>query len=124
MVAGATSRPLTSVPTATCSRGAPSSNTSYMQPLALAETPKPLVAFPWGSISTIRIFSPNPARYAARLIAVVLFPTPPFWFTMATTVAIAGILARLGYGLPRLHLRVSRHRNFLGGLHRATTPGA
>jgi hypothetical protein len=43
----------------------------------------------------MRIFSPNPARYAARLIAVVLFPTPPFWFTMATTVATAGILARL-----------------------------
>jgi hypothetical protein len=28
------------------------------------------------------------------LIAVVLFPTPPFWFTMATTVFTAGILAR------------------------------
>jgi hypothetical protein len=27
-------------------------------------------------------------------MAVVLLPTPPFWFTMATTVFIAGILAR------------------------------
>src|SRR5215216_2626020 len=27
-------------------------------------------------------------------MAVVLFPTPPFWLTMATTVFTAGILAR------------------------------
>src|SRR5918994_73446 len=81
--------------TSTRSKGLPSSRTSYMQPLAPAEAPSPLVALPWGSMSTMRIFSPNPARYAARLIAVVLLPTPPFWFTMATTVATAGILARL-----------------------------
>src|ERR687884_1041052 len=35
-------------------------------------------------------------------MAVVLFPTPPFWFTMATTVATAGILARLLHGLLQL----------------------
>src|ERR671911_655919 len=29
-----------------------------------------------------------------RLMAVVLLPTPPFWFTMATIVLTAGILAR------------------------------
>src|SRR5919112_4545277 len=58
-------------------------------------------------MSTIRTFSPIPARYAARLIAVVLFPTPPFWFTMATTMANAGILARLCWALPLCDMEVS-----------------
>src|SRR4051794_32684988 len=33
-------------------------------------------------------------------MAVVLLPTPPFWFTIATTVATVGILARLANRLP------------------------
>src|SRR5215210_8586213 len=94
IVAGATSSPVISVPTATSCNGLPSSKTSYMHPSGPGDTPKPLVAFPCGSMSTTRIFSPLPARYAARLMAVVLLPTPPFWLTMATTVLTAGILAR------------------------------
>src|SRR5918993_43144 len=94
IVAGATSRPSISVCTATSCKGLPSSSTSYMHPPGPGVTPRPLVAFPCGSMSTTRILSPFPARYAARLMAVVLLPTPPFWFTMATIVLTAGILAR------------------------------
>jgi len=35
-----------------------------------------------------RTLSPRCARLAARLIAVVVFPTPPFWFAMAMTFGI------------------------------------
>jgi hypothetical protein len=40
--------------------------------------PIPEVAFAWGSPSTIRTFFSRAARLAARFIAVVVFPTPPF----------------------------------------------
>src|SRR3990172_3435037 len=47
------------------------------------EIPIPEVEFPWGSASISRIFSPERASDAARLIAVVVFPTPPFWLAIA-----------------------------------------
>jgi len=34
-------------------------------------------------MSTRRTLSPDCARLAARFIAVVVFPTPPFWFVIA-----------------------------------------
>src|SRR5271157_155888 len=37
--------------------------------------------FAWGSQSTRRTLSPSRARQAARLMAVVVLPTPPFWLT-------------------------------------------
>src|ERR1700738_1152996 len=46
--------------------------------------PSPEVAFAWGSQSTSNTFSPSIARQADRLIAVVVLPTPPFWFTIPT----------------------------------------
>ena len=54
--------------------------------------PSPLVELPCGSVSMMRISFSASARQAPRFIAVVVFPTPPFWFTMAMTVAIAVIL--------------------------------
>src|SRR5512147_654295 len=39
-----------------------------------------------GSRSMSRTVRPRMARAAARLIAVVVFPTPPFWFAIAMTV--------------------------------------
>src|SRR5947208_11273038 len=45
----------------------------------------PLVVLPCGSISTSNTLRPAAARYVARLIAVVVLPTPPFWFVMAYT---------------------------------------
>ncbi len=37
-----------------------------------------IVLLPWGSRSMRRVFMPFCAMAAARLIAVVVFPTPPF----------------------------------------------
>src|SRR4030095_10307355 len=51
-------------------------------------TPTPDVAFPWGSASTSRTRCPQEAITAARLTAVVVFPTPPFWLATAMDLAI------------------------------------
>ena len=45
--------------------------------------PSPLVAFPCGSPSTSSVLCSATAKLAARLTAVVVFPTPPFWFAIA-----------------------------------------
>ena len=42
------------------------------------DNPSPVVAFPCGSKSITNISLSFSARPAARLIAVVVFPTPPF----------------------------------------------
>jgi hypothetical protein len=47
--------------------------------------PTPLVAFPWGSPSMSRTRRSATARLAARLTAVVVLPTPPFWLAIAMT---------------------------------------
>src|SRR4030065_957634 len=47
--------------------------------------PIPDVAFAWGSRSTRRVRVSITAREAARLTAVVVFPTPPFWLATAMT---------------------------------------
>ncbi len=45
----------------------------------------PLLVLDCGSISTSSTLRPAAARYVARLMAVVVFPTPPFWFVIAYT---------------------------------------
>src|SRR5271166_4932631 len=45
--------------------------------------PSPLVEFDCGSQSTSRVLTSAAAREAARLMAVVVFPTPPFWLATA-----------------------------------------
>src|ERR1700749_4024298 len=47
--------------------------------------PRPLVAFDWGSQSTRSVFTSAAANDAARLMAVVVLPTPPFWLATAIT---------------------------------------
>src|SRR5271156_74881 len=47
--------------------------------------PRALVVFPCGSQSIISVFCSAAAREAPRLTAVVVFPTPPFWFAIAIT---------------------------------------
>src|SRR5215475_140299 len=42
-------------------------------------------AFPCGSRSTTSTWMPCSARHAARLTAVVVLPTPPFWLAMVIT---------------------------------------
>ncbi len=39
-----------------------------------------MVLFACGSPSTSNVLNSSTAKLAARLIAVVVFPTPPFWF--------------------------------------------
>src|SRR4051794_30792005 len=47
--------------------------------------PRPVVALPCGSRSTTRTRYPSSASAAPRLTAVVVLPTPPFWFAIART---------------------------------------
>src|SRR5580704_12585268 len=47
--------------------------------------PNPLVEFDCGSQSTNNVLTSAAAREAARLMAVVVFPTPPFWLATAMT---------------------------------------
>src|SRR4051812_37363004 len=63
--------------------------------------PSPDVAFACGSRSTTSERSPASARHAARLIAVVVLPTPPFWFASAK---IRPAIPR-AYGSTRTFLR-------------------
>src|SRR5207247_5779961 len=49
--------------------------------------PRPEVAFACGSRSTTSARWPASARQAARLIAVVVIPTPPFWVARAKILA-------------------------------------
>src|SRR5690606_27777048 len=55
-----------------------------------------------GSASTRSTFLPARARPAARLMAVVVFPTPPFWFAIAMIFAIVIVnsdMLGLSYGI-------------------------
>src|SRR5215467_13944093 len=45
-----------------------------------------IVLFACGSRSMSSVRLPRRARAAARLIAVVVLPTPPFWFAIATII--------------------------------------
>ena len=56
---------------------------------SVADIPAAVDAFPCGSKSIKRTFLFVAARLAARLTAVVVLPTPPFWFA---TVMILFIL--------------------------------
>src|ERR1700737_2913710 len=51
--------------------------------------PRPLVALPWGSRSTTSTRFSEAASEAARFTAVVVLPTPPFWFATARIRAMA-----------------------------------
>ena len=55
---------------------------------AALSMPLPIVALPCGSRSMSRTRCPCAARLAARLTAVVVFPTPPFWFATQKIFAI------------------------------------
>jgi hypothetical protein len=65
----------------------------------------PVDAFPCGSRSTTRTRYPFSARAAPRLTAVVDFPTPPFWFAIATILVVADAAAVAGEGFGRAERR-------------------
>src|SRR5437773_12472758 len=58
---------------------------------ALPFCPTPLVRLLWGSRSIRRTRRSATASDAARLIAVVVLPTPPFWLATATILAIRSL---------------------------------
>src|SRR5665647_345190 len=66
----------------------------------------PLVAFPGGSPSTNRTCCSAAARLAARFTAVVVFPTPPFWFAMAM------IRAKIDTAPPRVQQKKEREAEY------------
>ena len=53
-------------------------NKSYVDNSDSFSTPKPLVAFPCGSVSINNTFFPLLAKIVLKLTVVVVFPTPPF----------------------------------------------
>ena len=63
-------------------------------------TPNPLVILPCGSKSIANTFFLLSAKQAARLIAVVVFPTPPFWFAIAIILPILVFFSLITYFNP------------------------
>src|SRR5580765_8491362 len=57
--------------------------------------PTPLVRLLCGSTSTRSTRRPATASEAARLMVVVVLPTPPFWLATATTRVIFGLIANM-----------------------------
>ena len=62
-------------------------------PMALLSMPRPVVALAWGSQSTSNVSFPAVARAAARLTAVVVLPTPPFWLAIQKIRLITNIFS-------------------------------
>src|SRR2546426_10824456 len=82
--------------------------------------PMPLVVLACGSMSTSKTLRPAAARYVARLMAVVVLPTPPFWFAIAYTFDTgcfrtfhAGLSSRLLHS-PSLHFFIGRKKGESG----------
>src|SRR5579871_10801 len=63
----------------------PSSTSQVPRAICDLSTPLPIVALPCGSMSMSNTRRRVAASDAARLTAVVVLPTPPFWFAMAMT---------------------------------------
>src|SRR5207247_7717586 len=64
----------------------PSARTSAIdRSTVLRLIPRPAVRLACGSMSTHRTRKPSSASAPARLIAVVVLPTPPFWLAIAIT---------------------------------------
>src|SRR5476651_2437169 len=53
--------------------------------------PRPVEALPCGSRSINSTFSPTAASAVARLMAVVVLPTPPFWLAIAKIFGAVGV---------------------------------
>src|SRR5687767_9824840 len=66
--------------------------------------PSPEVELAWGSRSMSRTRRSAAASDAARLMAVVVLPTPPFWFASAMTLVIVDLLS-----VSRGTLRAAEH---------------
>ena len=88
MCAGTTSMPAVSVGRITsvhASPDRPRARRPSSRRSVLRLIPTPAVRFACGSMSTSRTLKPSSASAPARLIAVVVLPTPPFWLAIAIT---------------------------------------
>ena len=74
------------------------------------------MAFACGSRSTTSTCSPASARQAARLTAVVVFPTPPFWFARAKTVLGTASIVLRGRTASGRFLAIPGRRGKPGGV--------
>src|SRR6202142_2227243 len=63
----------------------PSRTSQLVRDWAFFSMPQPMVALPCGSRSISKTRLLVAVKEAARLTAVVVLPTPPFWFAMAMT---------------------------------------
>ena len=72
-------------------RGAPGgARRLYISPPGFGFSPRPFVEEACGSMSIKSVDRSAIASAAARLTAVVVFPTPPFWLAMATMRPMCG----------------------------------
>ena len=75
----------------TSASGMPSTSTSYVDGSPRwCSTPSAVEALPWGSRSMTSTRSPCWASAAAMFTAVVVLPTPPFWFATTITRVASG----------------------------------
>ena len=82
--AGIRSKPGMTVGMITSVAGISFAKRSYTVGLSLSlSISRPVLAFPWASTSTNNTRISLAANAVARLTAVVVFPTPPFWFAIA-----------------------------------------
>src|SRR5262245_18370299 len=101
---GASSRFATAERTMISGIGSPSDITSYIERSSDRTSMNDIEELAWGSRSISSVRWPRNARAAARLIAVVVFPTPPFWLAIAMTITARGsyylhlVLAQLFVG--------------------------
>jgi hypothetical protein len=63
--------------------------------IVLGSNPTPEVAFACGSASIIKVLNSNTAKAAPKLMAVVVFPTPPFWLAMEIILPICGSIIKI-----------------------------
>src|SRR5437588_5730000 len=74
--------------------------------------PRPVEALPCGSRSTTRTFSPMAASAVPRLMAVVVFPTPPFWLARARTRGTMGAsVMMVAHGEPKCSKNASENKD-------------
>src|SRR5271155_4248338 len=88
--------------------------------------PSPEVALAWGSQSASRILRPLRARHAAKLMAVVVLPTPPFWFTIPRILPmVIQSIWKAGFGGRRPGLwRIEKYVEIFCDSHVGTVPSA
>src|SRR6267143_1348968 len=85
-LAGSSMKPPSATGTSAAARSdSPSSTSQVLRWSVPLSTPLPMVALPCGSRSISSTRRRVAASDAARLTAVVVLPTPPFWFAMAMT---------------------------------------